>query len=109
VFLDFVYQPIVESDGNVSGILVEGIDVTDHVRAEEPVRFMNDELRHRIKNTLVTVSDVAKGVFRSDRSQEVPGSSVSSPKASFSQSFLTRTMQTTAKGVARNTPSRPKR
>ena len=28
-FVDFIYQPIVESDGSVSGILVEGVDVTD--------------------------------------------------------------------------------
>jgi signal transduction histidine kinase/DNA-binding response OmpR family regulator len=32
--LDFVYQPIAGADGEVSGVFVEGSDVTDRVRAE---------------------------------------------------------------------------
>jgi PAS domain S-box-containing protein len=31
-FVDFVYQPIVEPDGNVTGIFVHGIDITDNKR-----------------------------------------------------------------------------
>jgi PAS domain-containing protein len=34
-FVTFVYQPITGADGLVSGIFVEGSDVTDAVRAEE--------------------------------------------------------------------------
>ncbi|MES2623989.1 MAG: PAS domain-containing protein, partial [Pseudomonadota bacterium] len=33
-YLDFVYQPIKNSNGKVKGIFVEGVDVTDHVLAE---------------------------------------------------------------------------
>lgn len=33
--LDFVYQPIVEADGRVDGIFVEGLDVTERVRADQ--------------------------------------------------------------------------
>jgi PAS domain S-box-containing protein len=36
--LDFVYQPLRGGDGAVSGILVQGIDQTDRVRAEESLR-----------------------------------------------------------------------
>ncbi len=64
VFLDFVYQPIIESNGDASGIFVEGVDVTDHVRAEEHALLMNDELKHRIKNTLATVSAIASQSLR---------------------------------------------
>ncbi len=32
--LDFVYFPLVEADGGRSGVIVHGIDVTDHVRAQ---------------------------------------------------------------------------
>jgi two-component sensor histidine kinase len=64
VFLDFVYQPIVECSGDVSGIFVEGVDVTDHVRTEQHARLMNDELKHRIKNTLATVSAIASQTLR---------------------------------------------
>ncbi|MGV3723419.1 MAG: PAS domain-containing protein [Actinomycetota bacterium] len=40
-FLDFVYQPLRDPDGAVSGILVHGIDVTARVSAER-------ELAHRV-------------------------------------------------------------
>jgi PAS domain-containing protein len=31
-YIDFVYQPIVEPDGSVTGIFVHGIDITDNKR-----------------------------------------------------------------------------
>ena len=34
-YLDFVYQPIVDADGKVSGIFVEGADVTERHQAEQ--------------------------------------------------------------------------
>ncbi len=33
-YLDFVYQPIRDPEGSVTGILVQGVDVTERVRAE---------------------------------------------------------------------------
>jgi two-component sensor histidine kinase len=62
--LDFVYQPIVQTDGAVSGIFVEGVDVTDNVRAEQHLRLMNEELKHRVKNTLAVVSAIAAQTLR---------------------------------------------
>ncbi len=44
-FLDFVYQPIKDSDGRVTGIFVQGADVTDRVRAEELRREASDAYR----------------------------------------------------------------
>ena len=35
IFVDFVYQPTIGADGAVSGIFVEGSDVTPRVRAAE--------------------------------------------------------------------------
>jgi two-component sensor histidine kinase len=64
MLLDFVYQPIVQADGAVSGIFVEGVDVTDNVRAEQHLRLMNDELQHRVKNTLAVVSAIAAQTLR---------------------------------------------
>lgn len=37
-FLDFIYQPIIEADGRVHGIFVEGADVTIQVTAMREVR-----------------------------------------------------------------------
>lgn len=64
LFVDFVYAPIVESTGEISGIFVEGIDITDHMRAEEHLRLINDELQHRVKNTLTVVSAIASQTLR---------------------------------------------
>lgn len=44
-FLDFVYQPIFNSEGAVSGIFVQGHDVTDHRRAEEALRESEQRFR----------------------------------------------------------------
>lgn len=44
-FLDFVYQPIFSGDGAVSGIFVQGHDVTDHRRAENALRESEERFR----------------------------------------------------------------
>jgi two-component sensor histidine kinase len=63
-YLDFVYAPLIEADGKTSGIFVEGIDVTDHVHAEQQLILINAELKHRVKNTLTVVSAIASQTFR---------------------------------------------
>ena len=37
--VDFVYQPIKDEDGKVTGILVEGVDVTERMESEERLRL----------------------------------------------------------------------
>jgi two-component sensor histidine kinase len=72
VFVDFIYQPILDSRGDVTGIFVEGIDVTDHMHAEDRLRLLNDELKHRVKNTITVVSAIASQTLRgTDKSAEV--------------------------------------
>lgn len=63
-FLDFLYQPIVENDGSVSGVFVEGSDMTDRVLANQRQRLLLDELNHRVKNTLATVQAIAQQTLR---------------------------------------------
>ena len=43
--LDFVYQPVFDGEGKVSGIFVEGIDVTDRVQAQERLALSENALR----------------------------------------------------------------
>ncbi|MUI14847.1 PAS domain S-box protein [Massilia dura] len=38
-YLDFVFQPLRARDGSVSGVFVEGVDVTDHILTEERLRM----------------------------------------------------------------------
>lgn len=65
VFVDFIYQPIFDADGTITGIFVEGADVTDHVRAQEHLQLINFELKHRVKNTLAMVSAIATQTLQS--------------------------------------------
>jgi PAS domain S-box-containing protein len=63
-FLDFIYQPIRNSDGMISGIFVEGQDVTERTRGEQHLRLVVNELNHRVKNTLAMIQAVAAQTFR---------------------------------------------
>ena len=43
--LDFIFEPIVEDDGTVSGIFCEGFDVTEARRTEQALRASDAQLR----------------------------------------------------------------
>jgi signal transduction histidine kinase/CheY-like chemotaxis protein len=47
--LDFIYEPIMEPDGRVSGIFVEGFDVTGQRAAEASLRELNGTLEQRVE------------------------------------------------------------
>jgi PAS domain S-box-containing protein len=61
-FLDFIYQPITVN-GEISGVFVQGHDVTDQRRAEEHQQLLIHELNHRVKNTLSIVQALAMQSF----------------------------------------------
>ncbi|WP_158243078.1 PAS domain-containing protein [Acidimangrovimonas sediminis] len=65
VFLDFSYNPVRDSSGQVTGIFVQGMDRTDSVRAHQRQRRLIDELNHRVKNTLAIVQSIASLTLRS--------------------------------------------
>lgn len=58
-YLDFVYQPIRDRDGAITGIFVEGYDVTDRMEIERHRKIIVEEMNHRVKNTLSTVQALA--------------------------------------------------
>ncbi len=47
-YLDFIYQPVRNAAGEVTGIFVEGVDVTDRTLAEIALRDLNDTLEQRV-------------------------------------------------------------
>jgi len=63
-FLDFIYQPMRNTEGRVTGIFVEGSDVTERIRAQQQQRLLLDELNHRVKNTLANVQAIAAQTLR---------------------------------------------
>lgn len=48
-FVDFVYQPITDAEGRVSGIFVEGSDVTERARAEALRETQNELLEAAVR------------------------------------------------------------
>jgi PAS domain S-box-containing protein len=49
VFLDLVYQPIIEPDGTVSGIFVQGHDITEQKRAQDELRSYREHLEELVR------------------------------------------------------------
>ena len=47
-FLDFIYQPMFDRDGRVTGIFLEGADVTNRKKAEDALREINENLEKRV-------------------------------------------------------------
>ncbi len=70
-YVDFVYQPIKDADGSVSGIFVEGVDVTTRALADAALRDADrrkDEflamLAHELRNPLAPISTAAEVISR---------------------------------------------
>ena len=80
-YLDFVYQPLRDGEGQVAGVFVQGHEVTDVVEAGNRQKLMIDELNHRVKNTLATVQSIA---MQTARTHAEP--------ATFAQAFQARLM-----------------
>jgi PAS domain S-box-containing protein len=57
-YLDFVYQPITDAEGTVTGIFVEGVDVTDRRSAEQALRLSEDRLRMAVESSSLGTFDV---------------------------------------------------
>ena len=66
-FIDFIYQPIRDAHGKVSGIFVEGSDVTERKRIEDELRAANRQkdqflamLAHELRNPLAPITTAAE-------------------------------------------------
>ncbi len=76
-YLDFVYQPIKNDDGEVTNIFVQGSDVTERVRAENHQKLLINELNHRVKNTLASVQSIVVQTLRGSQSKEEASADIS--------------------------------
>jgi PAS domain S-box-containing protein len=57
-FLDFVYEPILGDDREVTGIFVEGFDVTESYRAHEKLREANRSLERRVEERTADLMNI---------------------------------------------------
>lgn len=63
VYLEFVYQPILDGERQVTGVFLQGHDVTEEVEAAQRQSLLIHELNHRVKNTLAIVQGLAQQSF----------------------------------------------
>jgi PAS domain S-box-containing protein len=61
--LDFIYEPMTDAAGHVTGIFCEGIDVTDTVRTEQALRESEERFREvaDAAPVLMWISDTSSG------------------------------------------------
>jgi PAS domain S-box-containing protein len=57
LYIDFIYQPIIESDGSISGIFVEGSDVTEKKHAQDALRVSQGRLEEGMLAARMVVWD----------------------------------------------------
>ena len=74
--IDFLYQPILSEDGEVSGIFVQGHDVTDQVEAERLQSLRHRELGHRLKNQLAMVQAIVNQTIRASNDIATAGATI---------------------------------
>ncbi|MEP6968382.1 MAG: HWE histidine kinase domain-containing protein, partial [Pseudomonadota bacterium] len=70
LYVDFVFQPIRDAFGAVTGAFVQGHDVTARMIAEERKKLLADEMNHRVKNMLTVVQSLAMLTGKSARTVE---------------------------------------
>ena len=68
VWWTYSFGPI-DVDGKVGGVLVVCKDVTSEHMAREALNLINEELKHRVKNTLTVLGAVATQTFRDEASK----------------------------------------
>jgi two-component sensor histidine kinase len=68
VWWTYSFGPI-DVEGKVGGVLVVCKDVTSEHRAREALNLINEELKHRVKNTLAVLGAVAAQTFRDPSSR----------------------------------------
>lgn len=60
----FCYSPLRRADGSVAGMLDTVVETTAMVRAQNDLALVNQELGHRLKNTLAMVQAIASQTLR---------------------------------------------
>jgi two-component sensor histidine kinase len=70
----FCYSPLRLADGSIAGMLDTVIETTGKVRAQSALALANEELGHRLKNTLALIQAIAIQTFRASTDAETMSS-----------------------------------
>lgn len=64
IYVDFVWQPILDDEGAQVAVFIQGSDVTEKVLANQHQQLLLDEINHRVKNTLAVVQALVLQTLR---------------------------------------------
>ena len=70
-FLDFVYQPVIDADGRVTGIFVQGSDVTDQRSAQLELNRYQTELESLVNARTAELSRAHEALNRSQKLEAI--------------------------------------
>jgi signal transduction histidine kinase/ActR/RegA family two-component response regulator len=70
-FVDFIYQPLKNENGEVTGIFVEGADVTDRTLAETALRSLNETLEQRVASEVAARSKTEEVLLQAQKMEAV--------------------------------------
>jgi two-component sensor histidine kinase len=63
-YFTFCYSPVWDEAGNVAGMLDTVVETTEKVAAEKNARIVNQELAHRLQNTMAMIAAITDQTFR---------------------------------------------
>ncbi|GKS85782.1 response regulator [Acidovorax sp. SUPP1855] len=69
-YLDFIYQPTTDGQGEVTGVFAEGYDVTEKVVAEQELRALNSHLEARVVERTQEVENALARLTTESRERE---------------------------------------
>ncbi len=70
-YLDFVYQPIRNPAGDITGILVDGVDTTERTLAEIALRDLNDTLEQRVAAEIAARSETEAALRQAQKMEAI--------------------------------------
>jgi signal transduction histidine kinase len=70
-YLDYIYEPVIDDDGNITGIFCEGVDATDMHRAEEALQEAKETLEQRVEQRTRELSEAHEALRHAQKMEAV--------------------------------------
>ena len=70
-YLDYIYEPVIDEDGTITGIFCEGVDATDVHRAEEALQEAKETLEERVEQRTLELSEANEALRQAQKMEAV--------------------------------------